>query len=167
MHICYKLMALLFNMYSRLIIAFLPRSKNILIPWLQLSSAVILELNKTKYFTVPIVSLSICHEVTGIDAMILVFWMVSFKTSLHSPLIFIKNLFSSSYLSAIRVVPSTYLIINISWYLDCYLKMYVCEGPHATWVLRHSLSLISRLSVLLPGKSHGWRSLVGCHPRGC
>ena len=67
-----KVMSLLFNMLSRLIIAFLPGSKHLLISWQQSSSAVILEPNKIKYLTVSIVSPSICHEVMGPDAMIFV-----------------------------------------------------------------------------------------------
>ena len=68
-----KVMSLLFNMLSRLVIAFLPRSKHLLISWLQSPSAVILESKKIKSVTVSIVSSSICHEVMGPDAMILVF----------------------------------------------------------------------------------------------
>ena len=67
-----KVMSLLFNMLSRLDITFLPRSKRLLIPWLQSPSAVILEPPKLKSLTVSIVSLSICHEMMGPDAMILV-----------------------------------------------------------------------------------------------
>ena len=66
-------MSLLFNMLSRLVITFLPRSKHILISWLQLPSAVILEPPKIKSVTVSTVYLSLCHKVTGPDAMILVF----------------------------------------------------------------------------------------------
>ena len=65
-----KAMSLLFNMLSRLVIAFLPRSKCLLISWLQLPSAVILEPPQKKSLTV---SLSICQEVIGADTMILVF----------------------------------------------------------------------------------------------
>ena len=68
-----KVMSLFFNMLSRLVIAFLPRSKRLLISWLQSPSAVILEPKKIKSVTVSIVSPSICHEVMGPDAMILVF----------------------------------------------------------------------------------------------
>ena len=68
-----KLMALLFNMLSRLVIAFLLRSKCLLISWLQSPSAVILEPKNIKSVTVFIVSPSICHEVIGLDAMIFVF----------------------------------------------------------------------------------------------
>ena len=68
-----KVMSLLLNMLSRLVITFLPRSKRLLISWLQSPSAVILEPEKIKSVTVSIVSPSICHEVMGPDAMILVF----------------------------------------------------------------------------------------------
>ena len=68
-----KVMSLLFNMLSRFAIAFLPRSKCLLISWLQSPSAVILEPKKIKSVTVFIVSPFLCHEVMGLDAMILVF----------------------------------------------------------------------------------------------
>ena len=68
-----KVMSLLFNMLSRLVITFLPRSERLLISWLQSPSAVILEPPKIKCDTVSTVSPSICHEVMGLDAMILVF----------------------------------------------------------------------------------------------
>ena len=74
-----KVMFLLLNMLSRLVIAFLPRSNCLLISWLQSLSAVILEPKKIKSVTVSIVSPFIFHEVMGLDAMILVFWMLSFK----------------------------------------------------------------------------------------
>ena len=62
-----KVMSLLFNMLSRLLIVFLPRSKCLLISWMQSPSAVILEPKKIKSLTVSIVSPSICHEVMGLD----------------------------------------------------------------------------------------------------
>uniref|UniRef100_A0AC11CXH0 Uncharacterized protein n=1 Tax=Ovis aries TaxID=9940 RepID=A0AC11CXH0_SHEEP len=68
-----KVMSLLLNMLSRLVVTFLPRSKCLLISWLQSPSAVILEPPKIKSDTVSTVSLSICHEVMGPDAMILIF----------------------------------------------------------------------------------------------
>ena len=74
-----KVMSLLFNMLSRFIIVFLPRSKCLLISWLKSPYAVILEPTKINAVTISIVSPSICHEVMGPDAMILVFWMLSFK----------------------------------------------------------------------------------------
>ena len=68
-----KVMSLLFNMLSRLVITFLARSKHLLISWLQSPSAVILEPRKIKCDTVSTVSLSICYEVMGPDAMIFIF----------------------------------------------------------------------------------------------
>ena len=68
-----KVMSLLFNMLPGLVIAFLPKSKRLLISWLQSQSAVILEPKKIKSDPVSIVSPSICHEVMGLDAMVLGF----------------------------------------------------------------------------------------------
>ena len=73
-----KVMSLLFNMLSRLVLTFLPRSKCLLISWLQSPSEVILEPKKIKSLTVSIVSPSICHEVMGLDVMILIFLNVEF-----------------------------------------------------------------------------------------
>ena len=107
-------MSLLFNMLSVLVIAFLPRSKRLLISWLQSPPAVILEPKKIKSVIVSIVYPSICHEVMRLDAMVLVFWKLSFKPTLSlSSFTFIKRLFSSSLLSAIRVVSSAYLWLLI------------------------------------------------------
>ena len=99
-----KVMTLLFNMLSRFAIVFSPRSKHLLISWLQSPSAVILDPKKINCLTVSIVSPFICHEVMGSDAMILVFWILSCKPDfLLSSFNFIKRL------SAIRVVLSAYL----------------------------------------------------------
>ena len=109
-----KVISLLFNMLSRLVIAFLPRSKHLLISWLQSPSTVILEPPKVKSATVSTVSPSICHEVMGLDAMIFVFSMLSFKPAFSlSSFTFIKKLFSYSLLSAIRMVSSVYLRLLI------------------------------------------------------
>ena len=70
----YRVMSLLFNMLSNLAIVFLPRSKHLLISWLQVPSAVTLEPQKIKSVTLSIVFPSICHEVIGPDAIILVFF---------------------------------------------------------------------------------------------
>ena len=84
-----KVMSLLFNMLSSLVIAFLPRSKHLLISWLQSPSAVILESKKIKSVTVSTVSPSICHEVMGPDTLILVdtfhciFYLVLAALALH------------------------------------------------------------------------------------
>ena len=73
-----KVMSLLFNMLSRLAVAFLPRSNRLLVSWLQSPSAVIFEPKKIKSVTVSIVYPSICHEVMGPDAMIFVFLNAEF-----------------------------------------------------------------------------------------
>ena len=109
-----KVMSLLFNMLFRLVKTFLPRSKHLLISWLNSPSAVILEARKIMSDTVSIVPPSICHEALGPEAMILVFWMLSFKPTFSlSSFTFIKRLFSSSLLSALRVVSSAYLRLLI------------------------------------------------------
>ena len=108
-----KVMSLLFNMLSRLVITFLPRSKRLLISWLQSPSAVILEPRQIKSVTVSTVSPSICHEVLEPDVVILVFWMLSFKPTFSlSSFTFIKRLLGFS-LSVIRVVSSAYLRLLI------------------------------------------------------
>ena len=96
-----KVMSLLLNMLSRLVITFLSRSKRLLISWLQSPSAVILEPQKVKSDTVYTVSVSISHEVMGPDAMIFVFWMLSFKPTFHSPL----SLASRGFLVPLHFLP--------------------------------------------------------------
>src|SRR5574338_659329 len=109
-----KVMSLLFSMLSRLVITFLPRSKRLLISWLQSPSAVILDPPKIKSDIVSTVSPSISHEVMGPDTMIFIFRMLSFKPTFSlSFFTFIKRLLSSSSLSAIRVVSSAYLRLLI------------------------------------------------------
>ena len=106
-----KVMSLFFNMLSRLVIAFLLRSKGLLISWLQSPFAVISELKKIKSVTVSIVSPFRCHILMRLVTMI--FALLSFKPGfLLSYFIFIKRLFSFL-LSAIRVVSSTYLRLLI------------------------------------------------------
>ena len=132
-----KVMSLLLIMLSRFVITFLPRSKHLLISWLQSPSAVILEPKKVKSDTVSTVSPSISHEVIGPEAMIFVFWMLSFKPNFSlSSFTFIKRLFSSSSLSAIRVVSSAYLRLLIVIFgkfdpkfhsiLDLFIKPFRC-----------------------------------------
>jgi len=124
-----KIMSLLFNMLSRLVIAFLPSSKRLLISWLQSPSAMILESPQNKVshcfhcFTI------FCHEVMGLDTMMLVFWMLSFKpTFSFSSFTFIKRLFSSSSLSAIRVVSSAYLRLLV-FLPEILIPAYVSSSP--------------------------------------
>ena len=107
-----EVMSLLFNMLSKVVKTFLPRSKCLLISWLQSPSAVILETpHKIKSVTI---SPSICHELMGPDTMILVFWMLSFRPTFSlSSFTFINRLFSFSSLYAIMVVSSVYLRLLI------------------------------------------------------
>ena len=101
---------LLFNMLSRFVIAFLPKSKCLLISWLQSPPTVIPEPKKIKYVTVSTFSPSVCHEIMGLDVMIIVFWKLSFKPAFSlSSFSLIKRLFSSLSLSNIRVVSFAYL----------------------------------------------------------
>ena len=140
-------MFLLINMLSRFVIAFLPRGKHLLISWLQSPSAVILEPTKIKSITVSIVSPSICYEVMGPDTIILILWMLSFKpASSLSSFTFIKKLFSSSSLSATRVVSSAYLRLLI--FLLAILRS---EEQH----------------VWTPGVGVGQGGLTCCNSWGC
>ena len=107
-------MSLLLNILSRLVITFLLRNKHLFISCLQSPCAVILEPPKIKSVIVFIVSPYIYHEVMGPEAMILVFWMLSFKLTFSLPsFTFIKRLLSSSSSSVIRVVSSAYLRLLI------------------------------------------------------
>ena len=120
-------------MLSRLVITFLPRSKHLLISWLQSLFAVILEPQKIKSETVSTVSPSIWHEVMGPDAMILVFWMLSFKPAFSlSSFTFIKRLFSSSSLCAIRVMSSAYLRLLIFFPAIFNLQLMICNSKFPT-----------------------------------
>ena len=98
-----NVMSLLFNILPKFVIAFLLRSKHLLISWLQSPSALILERKERNSVTVSTFSPSICHEMMALSAVILAFWMLSFKPAFSlSSFSLIKRLFSSS-LSAIRV----------------------------------------------------------------
>ena len=117
-----KVISLLLNRLSRLVITFLPRNRRLLTSWLQSPSAVILEPPQNKvchcfhYFLIhlPWSDRTVCHEVIGLDAMIFVFWMLIFKPAFSfSSFTFTKRLFSSSLLSAIGVVVSAYLRLLI------------------------------------------------------
>ena len=96
-------------MLSRLVITFLPRSKCLLISWLQSPSAVILEPKKIKSFTVSTVSQSICQEVMGPDAMILVFQMLSLKQTFS-----LSSLLSSRGLSGMAKIEQAIKIEHYS-----------------------------------------------------
>ena len=131
-----KVMSLLFNTLSGFVTAFLPRSKHLLISWLQSLSAVILEPKKIKSVTVSIVSPSICHDVMGPDAMIFVFeyWVLS--QLFYSLLSTSSRDSSSSSLSAVRVVSTAYLWLLI--FLPAILIPAVLRpAQHFTWCTLH------------------------------
>ena len=131
-----KVRSLLFNILSRFVIAFLPRSKHLLISWLQSPYAVILEPKKIKPVIVFIVSPSICHEVTGLEAMIFVFWMLSFKPAFSlSSFTFIKRPFSSSSPFALRVVSFAHLRFLI--FLLAILFPLLQTTLHFAWCTLH------------------------------
>ena len=138
----FKVMSLFFNMLSRYVISYLPRSKS--------SSAVILEPKKIKSATVFTFPPSICHEVMGPDVMILVFQMLSFKLVFSfSSFTLFKRLFSSSSLSAIRVVSSAYLRLLI--FLTTILTP-VCE----TFRRKESLKWIKKDGEVLAKWNRDW-----------
>ena len=145
-----KVMSLLFNMLSSLFIAFLPRSKHLLISWLQSPSAVILGPKKIKSLTVSIVSPSMCHEMTGPDAKIFIFWVLTFKPAFSlSFFTYIKRLFSSSSLSANKGG-----VIYVSEFIDIFFQqswfqLVIHPAWHFTWCALH-ISLISRVTIHTP-----------------
>ena len=124
-------MSLLFDTLSRFVTAFLPRSKHLLILWLQSPPTVILESKKTVSTVFP----SLRHEVMEPDAGILVFecWILS--QVFHSSCTFIKKLFRSSSLSAMRVVSSAYLRLLI--FLPAIL-IPACESSSPAFRMRYS-----------------------------
>jgi len=139
-----KMMSVLFNMVSRFVIAFLPKNKHLLISWLQSPSAVILKANKSKIKSITASTFppSICCEVMGLDAMILVFFLnVSSQLFSLSSFTIIKTLFSSSLLSAIRVVSSAYLrllifLLAVLWFI-WFIQLVIYPAPHFTWCTLH------------------------------
>ena len=109
-----KVVSLLFHILSRFVIGFLPRTKCLLILWLQSSYTVNFKPKKIKSVTASTLSPFICQEVMGPDAMIFVFQILSFKPAFSlSSFTFIKRFFSSSLLSAFKVVLSAYLRLLI------------------------------------------------------
>ena len=132
-------MSLLLNMLSRLVKTFLPKSKCLLISWLQSPSAVILEPPKIK--SAP----SICREVMGSDAMTFVFWMLRFKPTFSlSSFTFIKRLFSFSSLYAIKVVSSAYLRLLI--FLWAILTL-ACASSNPVFLVMYSAYKLSRVII--------------------
>ena len=125
------------NMLSRFVIAFLARSKHLLISWPQSPSAVMLEPRKIKAVTVYIDSPSICHEVMRPDAMILVFWMLNFKSAFSlSTFTLINRLFSFSSLSTTGWchlhIWGCWNFSQESWY-----QLLLHPAQHFTWWTLH------------------------------
>ena len=128
-----KVLSVLFNMLSRFVITSLQKSKCLLISWLQSPSAVTLGPRKVNYVTASTFSPSVCHEVMGLDAVILNFWMLSFKPTFQSGLFtLIKRLLSSSSLSVIRVISYAYLI-----FLPAILIPTCASAWHFAWCTLH------------------------------
>ena len=132
-----KMTSLIFNMLSRFVIAFLPRSKHLLISWLQSLCAVILELKKNKICHCFHFFPSICYEVMGLDAMILVFWKLNFKPALAlSSFTLIKRVFSSSHF-----LPLQWYHLHISgcWCFSQQSWFQLVSHPprHFTWCTLH------------------------------
>ena len=137
-------MSLLFNTLSEFVIAFLPRSKHLLISWLQSPSEVILEPKKIKPHHFPCFPIYLPWS-DGIRCMILVFWMLSFKPAFSlSSFTFIKRLFSSL-LSAVRVVSSSYLMLLISL-SEIWFQLVLHPVQHFSWCTLHR-NKISRVTI--------------------
>ena len=150
-----NVMCLLFNMLSRFVIAFLPRSKCLLTSWLQSPSAVILELKKIKPVTVSIVSASICHEVMGPKwyNFICIYICVYFNIYMHIHTYI--HIYGASQVSLVgKSQPS-----NAGDLRDMDSIPWVRKIPwRRAW---------QSTPVYLPGESYGQRSLVRNSPRGC
>ena len=137
-----KIMSLFFNMLSKLVITFLPRSKCLLILWLQSQSAVILESKKIKSVTVSIVSISICYGVMGPDVIILVFWMSSFQPAFSlSSFTFIKRFLNSSLFSAIGVMLFSFLKLLI--FLLAIL-IPACASSSLAFLMMYSVHMLNK-----------------------
>ena len=138
-----KVMSLLFNMLSMLVIAFLPRSKCLLISWLQSPSSVILEAKKIKSVTISTFSSSICHEVMGPAAMIFVFGMLSFKSAYSFSL-------SSSTLVPLFFPPLEWYHLHIwyCWYFSgqSWFQLVIYPAQHFTQCIPH-ISYISKVAI--------------------
>ena len=131
-----KVTSLLFNALSRFFIAVLPRSKHLSISWLQSPSAVTLEAKKIKchcFHCFP----SICHEGMGLDTMMFIFWMLSFKSAFAlSSFTFTKRLFSSSSFSA---KGWCHLCIWGYWYFSrqSWFQLVLLPAQHFSWCTLH------------------------------
>ena len=138
-----KVMFLLFNMLSRLVVAFLPRSKRLLISWLQSPSAVILEPRKIESVTVSIVSPSIYHEVMGPEEKA----MAPHSSTVAWKIPWMEEPGRLQSMGSLKVGHDWATSLSLSTFMHWRRK----------W---------QPTPVFLPGESHGRRSLVGCNPWG-
>ena len=146
-----KEMSLLFNMLSGFVITLLPRSKHHWISWLKSPSAVILEPKKIKSVVISIISPSIYCDVMGPDATIFVLWMLNFKPAFSlSSFTFIKRLFSSSSLSAIRVLSSAYQ--RLLTFLPAIL-IPACASSSPTFLVMYSAYKLNKQGDNIQSKS--------------
>ena len=133
-----KVMSLLLNMLSRFVIAFLPKSMRLFISWLQSLSAVILESKKIKSVTASTFSPSICHGVMGPEAMMLVFWMLSFQASFFT-LFFSPS--SRGSLVPFHFLPLEWYHLHIwdYWYFyqQFWFQLVLHPAWHFTWNTLH------------------------------
>ena len=151
-----KVMSLLLNMLSRLVITFLPRSKHLLISWLPSPSSVTLEPRKIKSVTISIVSPSLCNQVMGPDAMISIFCLLNFKPAFSfSSFTFMKRLFSSSLLSAIRAMSSAYLRLLI-FLLAILIPAYASSSPVFLMMYSAYKLNIQALTYSFPSSESSW-----------
>ena len=132
-----KVMSLVFNTLSRFVIAFLPWSKQLLISWLQSLSAMILEAKNVKSVTTSTVSPTICHEVMELDAMILVFWMLSFKSAFQSRL----SPSSRGFLVPLHFLPLDMPLLHIwgCWYFSqkSWFQLVIHPAWNVAWCTLH------------------------------
>ena len=131
-----NVMSLLLNMLSRFYIGFLPRSKRLLISWLQSPSTVILEPNKRKSVTASTFSLSIWYEVMDLDVMIFVFWMLSLNQFFHSSFNLIKRS-----LVPLHFLPLAWYPLHIwsCWYFSqqSWFQLVILPAQHLGWCPLH------------------------------
>ena len=158
-----KVMPLLFNMLSSFVIVFLPRSKHLLISWLRSPPTVILEPKKVKSLTVSIVSASVSLEIVGLDAMIFIFSMLSFKPASSLSSFTFTALSTKVHLVKAMVFPVVMYGYE-SWTIN--KAEHRRTDAFELWCWRRGRRQWHPTPVLLPGKSHGQRSMKGCSPWG-
>ena len=140
-----EVISLLFNMLSRLVITFLPRSRCFLISWLQSLSAVILEPRKIKSVTVSAVFPSICHEVMGPDAMILVFWMLRLSIITLNVMGWMPQPKDKDWLNEYKNKTPTYVVYK--WPTSK-------QGKHTNWNWRAVRSYFTQIEIKKKSRSN-------------